>query len=94
MRYLNTFILTVLIALTSCSQGGKKYKIGVSQCSEDIWRNWQNAEMRMEANFHENMTLAFATARDDSQLQSVHMIAVYWLSCLSARRIPENILPS
>ena len=70
MRYLNTFILTVLIALTSCSQGGKKYKIGVSQCSEDIWRNWQNAEMRMEANFHENMTLAFATARDDSQLQS------------------------
>lgn len=58
------------IVLSACSQGGKKYRIGVSQCSEDIWRDWQNAEMRMEANFHENVLLTFVTAHDDSRRQS------------------------
>ena len=56
--------------MVSCSGERAKYIIGVSQCSEDIWRNWQNSEMRMEANFHEGVELRFATAHDDSKLQS------------------------
>ena len=63
---------SILLAavLCSCSPNKVKYHIGVSQCSEDIWRDWQNAEMRMEANFHENVSLSFTTAHDNSQLQS------------------------
>ena len=66
--YLCFFAL--MLALLSCSPQRKQHRIGVSQCSEDIWRDWQNAEMRMEASFHENVALTFTTAHDDSQRQS------------------------
>ena len=55
--------------LTSCSEKEPKYIIGVSQCSEDIWRSWQNSEMRMEANFHKDVELRFTSALDDSKRQ-------------------------
>jgi ABC-type sugar transport system substrate-binding protein/AraC-like DNA-binding protein len=64
---LKTLIIGAAL-LASCS-AEKTYKIGVSQCSEDIWRNWQNAEMKMEANFHEGVELHFAAANDDSKRQ-------------------------
>ena len=70
MNKTSLYFLVLALSLLSCSPQGKQYKIGVSQCSEDIWRDWQNAEMRMEANLHENVALTFATAHDDSQLQS------------------------
>ena len=57
------------LALTSCSEKKPKYVIGVSQCSEDIWRNWQNSEMKMETNFHKGVELRFAAALDDSKRQ-------------------------
>ena len=60
----------ICVLLASCSGKSPKYIIGVSQCSEDIWRDWQNSEMKMEANFHEDVELRFATAHDDSKLQS------------------------
>ena len=68
------FILGMLvvgmgIVLTSCSEKKTKYVIGVSQCSEDIWRNWQNSEMEMETNFHEGVELRFTAALDDSKRQ-------------------------
>ena len=59
----------MLLALTSCSQSGKRYKIGVSQCSDDIWREKQNAELRMGAYFHENVELQFAAAYDSDERQ-------------------------
>ena len=55
--------------MTSCSQGRKHYKIGVSQCSEDIWREKQNAELRMGAYFHDNVELRFAVAFDSDERQ-------------------------
>ena len=55
--------------LIACSGEKPHYIIGVSQCSEDIWRNWQNAEMKMESNFHDGVELRFATAHDDSKRQ-------------------------
>lgn len=64
------YSILVVSSLVSCSPSKVRYHIGVSQCSEDIWRDWQNAEMRMEANFHENVSLSFTTAHDNSQLQS------------------------
>ena len=57
------------LMLASCSEKKPHYIIGVSQCSEDIWRNWQNSEMKMETNFHEGVELRFASALDNSERQ-------------------------
>ena len=71
MKYLRQFLyLTVILLMASCSGNDTKYRIGVSQCSADIWRNWQNAEMEMEANFHEGVELIFASAQDNSERQT------------------------
>ena len=61
--------LGVCAMMVACSEKKPNYIIGVSQCSEDIWRNWQNAELRMEANFHECVELRFAAAHDNSERQ-------------------------
>ena len=58
-----------VILMIACSGEKPHYVIGVSQCSEDIWRNWQNAEMKMESNFHDGVELRFTTALDDSKRQ-------------------------
>ena len=60
-------LLTAL--LLSCSRGGTRYRIGVSQCSEDIWRDKQNDEMRMATYFHDNLELCFAAAYDSDERQ-------------------------
>lgn len=65
--------VAMVLLLTACSRQEPKYIIGVSQCSEDIWRSWQNAELRMEASFHEGVELRFATALDNSERQ-IHQI--------------------
>ena len=67
INYVIGIICTVLFL--SCTEKKPKYIIGVSQCSEDIWRNWQNSEMKMEANFHDNVELRFASALDNSERQ-------------------------
>jgi len=55
--------------LASCSSGEKKYRIGVSQCSDDIWRDKQNSELKIGAYFHDNVELRFAVAFDSDERQ-------------------------
>ena len=55
--------------LASCSQDVKKYRIGVSQCSDDIWRDKQNSELQIGAYFHDNVELRFAVAYDSDERQ-------------------------
>lgn len=63
-------ILVLMMALfVSCTTTDRRYKIGVSQCSEDIWREKQNAELRMGAYLHDNVELAFAAAYDSDERQ-------------------------
>ena len=69
MQKLNLYLIILLIALTSCSSGGKHYKIGISQCSADIWREKQNAELRMGAYLQDNVELRFAAAYDSDERQ-------------------------
>lgn len=59
----------VLLLLTACNSQKTQYVIGVSQCSEDVWRDRQNWEMKMETNFYEGVELRFAAALDDSERQ-------------------------
>lgn len=58
--------LTFLLA--ACAKE-PRYRIGVSQCSDDEWRHKMNAEMRQEAAFAGNIDLEFRTARDHSGQQ-------------------------
>ena len=66
-RIFYLFVLATL--LVSCSGGKVKYRIGISQCSADIWRDKQNAELRMGAYFHDNVELKFAAAYDSDERQ-------------------------
>ncbi len=59
----------ILGLLASCSQDAKKYRIGVSQCSDDIWRDKQNSELQIGAYFHDNVELRFAAAYDSDERQ-------------------------
>ena len=66
-----TWVVTpVLIFLCfACQHDDKHYVIGVSQCSQDIWRDKQNAELKMGAYFHDNVELKFAAAFDSDERQ-------------------------
>lgn len=59
-----------LLVLAGCNRNTKKYVIGVSQCSEDIWRNKLNDELLMETYQHKDVELLFASAKDNNKLQT------------------------
>ena len=69
MRQKVIYLLLMATVLASCSGGKMKYRIGVSQCSADVWRDKQNAELRMGAYFHDNVELKFAAAYDSDERQ-------------------------
>lgn len=68
-RNISLIAILFITLLTACTTSSKQYKIGISQCSEDIWREKQNAELRMGAYFHENVELRFAAAYDSDERQ-------------------------
>ena len=59
-----------LLVLAGCNRNTKKYVVGVSQCSEDIWRNKLNDELLMETYQHKDVELLFASAKDNDKLQT------------------------
>ena len=74
MRKIITITIALLAILTSCSKSEKTYKIAVSQCSEDIWRNKLNDELKMGTYLHDNVELCFASAddSDEKQIEQIH----------------------
>ncbi len=60
---------TFALLLTACSKREPRYVIGVSQCSTDIWREKQNAELRMDTYFQDDVELRFASAYDSDERQ-------------------------
>ena len=61
-------LISAVLLLTGCSGGKKSLVIGVSQCSDDIWRSKLNDELSLAARV-EGVTLRFSSADDDSQKQ-------------------------
>ena len=55
--------------LQACSEQKRHYVIGVSQCSQDIWRNKLNDELLMGTYFHDDVELRFASADDSDERQ-------------------------
>lgn len=63
-------ILVLACGFSSCeTQSAPKFKIGVSQCSADEWRDKMNAEMQREMLFHDDSYIEFQNADDNNQTQ-------------------------
>ena len=61
--------LAAIVLLTGCARREPRFVIGVSQCSQDIWRDKLNSELRMGAYAHDDIELRFASADDSDELQ-------------------------
>ena len=59
-----------MLLFAACNKSEQRYVIGVSQCSEDIWRDKLNDELVMGTYQHDNVSLRFASANDDDRLQT------------------------
>ena len=64
---ISTFVL--LLFLTGCSTRQPQYRIGVSQCLDDAWRQKMNYEMERELLLHPDMTLSRRIAYGSNELQ-------------------------
>jgi len=65
-----TFLLLLLLAmLASCSNRKKAYVIGVSSCSNDMWREKLNEEMTLSTYLYDNIELRIQSANDDDKRQ-------------------------
>lgn len=72
MSLRNILKIGILIALSFAASGcgeEKKYKIGVSQCSEDDWRLKMNEEINREIMFHDDAMVEVRSADDNSDKQ-------------------------
>lgn len=55
--------------LASCSRTAPRYRIGVSQCSDDEWRRQMNSEITREARFYDDVQVEVRTSKDDNARQ-------------------------
>lgn len=69
MKYKYLWILLVPVLMLGACNKPQKYRIGVSQCSEDDWRNKMNQEINREIMFHENAEVEIRSADDSNQKQ-------------------------
>lgn len=60
----------VVLACASCGKRHPKFVIGVSQCSEDVWRDKLNNELRIAAFSASDVDLRISSADDDVTLQT------------------------
>lgn len=69
-RIITSFILILFVTfLQSCGSPEKKYRIGVSQCSEDSWRSKLKAELQQSTYFNEDVDLQILSADDNIEEQ-------------------------
>lgn len=65
------FVLVALFCLlmTGCAPREVRYVVGVSQCSDDEWREQMNKEIRREALFYPGVKIDIRTAKDNNAQQ-------------------------
>ncbi|WP_278906525.1 substrate-binding domain-containing protein [Leyella stercorea] len=69
-RLCQCLLLFLLPLLLSCGSEKKRYIVGVSQCSEDVWREKLNEELRIAALYYNDVDLRISSANDDVQMQT------------------------
>lgn len=62
--------VAIIVLLTGCAQKPRKFVIGVSQCSEDIWRDKLNDELKMGEFLNDSLIVKLASSNDDNVLQN------------------------
>ncbi|MBJ2196509.1 substrate-binding domain-containing protein [Barnesiella sp. CU968] len=67
--YIIGIILTAGLILVSCGEEKKEYRIGVSQCSNDDWRNKMNEEIEREILVHPEASVEIRSAEDSNAKQ-------------------------
>lgn len=69
MRRRSAILLCAALVLTSCWSSRPHYVIGVSQCSDDAWRQKMNSEMQTEVLLYDNIVVEITSAGDDNARQ-------------------------
>lgn len=69
-RLCQCLLLFLLPLLLSCGSEKKRYVVGVSQCSEDVWREKLNEELRIAALYYNDVDLRISSANDDVLMQT------------------------
>ena len=68
--------VTVLLLLlfSACGRRERRYVVGISQCSEDAWRDKLNTELRVGASYYGDIDLRIASAsdNDDTQIRQIN----------------------
>ena len=62
--------VAIIVLLTGCAQKPRKFVIGVSQCSEDTWRDKLNDELKMGEYLNDSLIVKLASSNDDNMLQN------------------------
>lgn len=68
----HTFLLSfcfLVFVLAGCGNETSRYRIGVSQCSDDEWRRQMNSEILREALFYDGVDVEIRSVADDSRKQ-------------------------
>ncbi len=66
---IKSLLLFALLFLLNACNSEKTYKIGVSQCSSDDWREKMNEEINRETILHENLDVEIRSADDSNAKQ-------------------------
>ena len=61
--------MSLCLLMTGCNSRTPQYRIGVSQCLDDAWRQKMNYEMERELLLHPDMTLSRRIAYGSNELQ-------------------------
>ena len=67
-KHIILYVVLLLIVLVSCSD--RRTVIGVSQCSDDIWRQKVNREIKIGQYQSKNVDVVFASADNNGQRQA------------------------
>lgn len=62
--------IVIFSILLSCGKRSPEFVIGISQCSEDVWRKKLNDELRIAAYAHDNVALKLFSAHDNTDMQA------------------------
>ena len=67
-KHIILYVILLLLVLVSCSD--RRTVIGVSQCSDDLWRQKVNREIKIGQYQYKNVDVAFASADNNGQRQA------------------------
>ncbi|NDW12142.1 response regulator [Bacteroides sp. 214] len=67
--YLILLLSFLILFLSGCAKETSRYRIGVSQCSDDEWRHQVNQEIIRESMFYDGVSVEIRTVKDDTEAQ-------------------------